>query len=45
MIGSMVGLDADYLLTWMVRFHRGGRKHLDKYIRTEHSLMRWRRAS
>jgi hypothetical protein len=42
MIGSIVGLHADSLLAWMVRFHRGGRMHLDGYIGIEHPLTRWR---
>jgi hypothetical protein len=38
----MVGFHVDSLLTWIMSFHKGGRKHLDGYTRIEHPLMRWR---
>jgi hypothetical protein len=39
----MVGLHVDSLLTGTEIFHKGGRKHLEGYIRIKHPLMRWRR--
>lgn len=41
MSGWMVDLLADSLLTWMVKFHKGGRMHWGRFFRIEHPLERW----
>jgi len=45
MNGSMVGCLTNTLLTWMGRFHRGGRKNIEGYFRIEHPFKKCRRDS